>query len=306
MDWPLVSIIIPVYNGSNYLKEAINSALSQTYENIEIIVVNDGSNDNNQTKNAALLFGDSIKYFEKENGGVSSALNYGVKHSNGKYVAWLSHDDLFSPNKIEYQMLCLQKNKFNPNIIPFCDSYFIDKNKKKEMSFFNNSRKRSFKGVNSFFPINVCFASSLFPRDLLLKFPFNEFSRYTQDIEEFYDCLYNGYEFYRVKKCFYIARNHENRVSHTRIDLFDGDMMTFHKKLMCDIQKNDNFSFAKKYLYYACQKRAKYSVFNLIFDEIKELLANTNRYNVFMRIKCFLISVYSNMGYKLRRILSSR
>ena len=65
---PLVSIIIPVYNGSNFLRQAIESALNQTYSNIEIIVVNDGSNDLGKTEEIALSYGSRIKYYKKENG----------------------------------------------------------------------------------------------------------------------------------------------------------------------------------------------------------------------------------------------
>lgn len=68
---PLVSIVIPVYNGSNYLQEALDSAVAQTYKNLEIIVVNDGSTDD--TENIALSYGDKIRYFYKENGGTSTA-----------------------------------------------------------------------------------------------------------------------------------------------------------------------------------------------------------------------------------------
>ena len=72
-DWfPRVSIVIPVYNGANYLREAIDSALAQTYKNVEIIVVNDGSTDNGETEQIAQSYGDRIRYFRKENGGVSS------------------------------------------------------------------------------------------------------------------------------------------------------------------------------------------------------------------------------------------
>src|SRR5512138_2643726 len=104
---PLVSIIMPVYNGSNYLKLAIDSALAQTYNNIEIIVINDGSNDNGSTEAIAKSYGDKITYLSKENGGVATALNLGIKHSRGEYVSWLSHDDMYFENKIERQMACL-------------------------------------------------------------------------------------------------------------------------------------------------------------------------------------------------------
>ncbi len=101
---PLVSIVIPVFNGSNYLKEAIDSALSQTYHNIEVIVVNDGSNDHGQSREIALSFGNKVVYYEKENGGVSSAFNFGIKNMKGEYFSWLSHDDLYYNNKIEVQI----------------------------------------------------------------------------------------------------------------------------------------------------------------------------------------------------------
>ncbi|WP_052169769.1 glycosyltransferase [Pseudobutyrivibrio ruminis] len=104
MQEPLVSIIIPVYNGTNYMREAIDSALAQTYENCEVIVVNDGSTDGGATAEVARSYGDRIRYFEKENGGVATAVNYGIEQMRGEYFAWLSHDDVFYDNKIELQM----------------------------------------------------------------------------------------------------------------------------------------------------------------------------------------------------------
>lgn len=124
---PLVSIIIPVYNGSNYLKEAIDSALAQTYENIEIIVVNDGSTDD--TEEIALSYGNKIRYFSKENGGVASALNLAIKNSNGEYISWLSHDDVYSPNKIAKQISKIKDLK-DKNTIIYTDWITIDKHSK--------------------------------------------------------------------------------------------------------------------------------------------------------------------------------
>ena len=104
-----VTIIIPVYNGSNYVREAIDSALAQTYKNIEILVVNDGSTDEGATRDICLSYGDKITYYEKENGGVSTALNLGIEKMTGDYFSWLSHDDLYYPDKIEKQMKELEK-----------------------------------------------------------------------------------------------------------------------------------------------------------------------------------------------------
>lgn len=102
--WPKVSIIIPVYNGSNYLRTAIESALTQTYRNIEVLVINDGSNDDSKTESIAKSYGDRIRYIHKINGGVASALNLGLQAMTGEYFSWLSHDDIYFPNKIETQI----------------------------------------------------------------------------------------------------------------------------------------------------------------------------------------------------------
>lgn len=102
-----VSIVIPVYNGANYLAEAIESALVQTHTHIEVLVVNDGSIDDGATRRVAQQYGDRIRYFEKPNGGVASALNFGIAEMTGEYFSWLSHDDLYLPDKIASQLDCL-------------------------------------------------------------------------------------------------------------------------------------------------------------------------------------------------------
>ena len=101
---PLVSIIIPLYNGSNYVEEAIQSALAQTYDNVEIVVVNDGSTDEGAGRAVCGRYADKIVYFEKENGGCASALNYGIRCAKGTLISWLSHDDLYLPEKLEKQV----------------------------------------------------------------------------------------------------------------------------------------------------------------------------------------------------------
>lgn len=109
MKTPLVSIVIPVYNGADYLKETIESALAQTYERVEVLVINDGSTDGGATAEIARSFGNTIRYFEKPNGGVSTALNLGVEKMRGDWFSWLSHDDLYEPDKVKDQVEELRK-----------------------------------------------------------------------------------------------------------------------------------------------------------------------------------------------------
>ena len=101
---PRVSIVIPVYNGANYLAQAIDSALAQTYSNVEVVVVDDGSTDGGETERVARGYGDRIRYLRKENGGVATALNAGIEVMTGEYFSWLSHDDLYLPERVALQV----------------------------------------------------------------------------------------------------------------------------------------------------------------------------------------------------------
>lgn len=104
MQDPRVSIIVPVYNGSNYMRDAIDSALSQTWANTEVVVVNDGSCDDGATQAIARSYGDRIVFVDKPNGGVASALNAGLQAMTGEIFCWLSHDDRHHPVKTAIQV----------------------------------------------------------------------------------------------------------------------------------------------------------------------------------------------------------
>ena len=90
-----VSIIIPVYNTEKYLKRCFDSVIAQEYENLELVIINDGSIDNseqiiNEYKNK---YPDLIRYYSKENTGVADTRNYGIEKANGEYVMFLDSDD---------------------------------------------------------------------------------------------------------------------------------------------------------------------------------------------------------------------
>lgn len=136
----MVSIVIPAYNASNYLAEAIDSALKQTYKNYEIIVVNDGSADNGATREVALAYGDKIRYFEKENGGCASALNYGIQVMRGKWFSWLSHDDLYLPGKLEQLTGLIEQYHCDPDkTVLGCNDLILNARGKISHNIFNNS-----------------------------------------------------------------------------------------------------------------------------------------------------------------------
>lgn len=151
---PKVSIVIPAYNASNFLAEAIDSALAQTYKNIEIIVVNDGSKDNGATERVALSYGDKIRYIFKENGGSSSALNTGIANMTGEWFSWLSHDDLYVPEKIEKQIRVMRMINIDSPMITkhlFFSAYeLINENGRTIRKSRANKESRLEKNIQSF------------------------------------------------------------------------------------------------------------------------------------------------------------
>ncbi|KQC02425.1 glycosyltransferase family 2 protein [Pedobacter sp. Hv1] len=104
---PLVSIIIPVYNKAEYIEQTIQSALNQTWTNIEIIIVDDESTDNSLAI-AKKYENETIHIFNQPNNGASSARNLGLKKAKGDYIQFLDADDLISPDKIESQLKSLE------------------------------------------------------------------------------------------------------------------------------------------------------------------------------------------------------
>lgn len=108
---PKVSIIVPVYNVETYVEKCLKSLLEQTLEEIEIIVVNDGSTDNSKEiiQNIVKQFPDKVVYKEKENGGLSDARNYGINYAKGEYIAFFDSDDYVEKDMYEKMYLRAQK-----------------------------------------------------------------------------------------------------------------------------------------------------------------------------------------------------
>lgn len=106
---PKVGVIIPTYNRSSLVKDAICSVLAQTELDLEVIVVDDGSTDDTRST-VKSLNDERVMYFYKANGGTPSARNFGLSKANGEYVAFLDHDDLWPANYLEVMVSSLEKN----------------------------------------------------------------------------------------------------------------------------------------------------------------------------------------------------
>ena len=103
-----VSVVIPAYNNADLTVQTVESVLNQTYKNIEVIVVDDGSTDN--TGERLVSYADRIKYVHKKNGGASSARNLGIRLATGEYIGLLDCDDMYLPQKIEKSVDYLERN----------------------------------------------------------------------------------------------------------------------------------------------------------------------------------------------------
>jgi glycosyltransferase involved in cell wall biosynthesis len=120
-----ISVIVPVYNSAITILETINSVLQQTFSDFELIVINDGSTD--QTLELLSTVKDPrLKIFSYLNGGMSIALNRGITHAEGEFIAFLDHDDLWTANKLELQLAALQEH---PEAgVAYSWNYFMDEN----------------------------------------------------------------------------------------------------------------------------------------------------------------------------------
>lgn len=209
-----VSIIIPVYNGAEYLKASVDSALAQTYENIEVIVVNDGSNDEGRTEEIAKSYGDKIRYYAKPNGGVASALNYGIDKMEGDYFSWLSHDDLYEPTKVEDEVSLAES--LDSKTIVVCNAKVLYKSGVKKKTAINKavfSNFALFLALDAEVGINGC--TLLIPRQALVESGgFNTNLPVTQDYDLWYRlCSRYKYKFALLEKDLVIYRRHDGQDS---------------------------------------------------------------------------------------------
>lgn len=258
----LVSIVLPVYNGDKYLKESINSVVSQTYENWELLILDDCSTDLTPIISKEYVKQDSrIKYFRNDrNLRLPKNLNKGFSLAKGKYFTWTSDDNLFKPNAIEEMVSVLNKNK-NVGFV-FASCRIIDEvGKEVEYISVNDSIIEAIVGENV---VGACF---MYTREV-----YNEIGNYDPKLTlvedfDYWQRIFSKFEVKAISKILYKYRWHDGALTSTmNKKLFYENL---EKMLVKNIKLFSKINFRQKYYYYNamnnCEMNLNRKVFKIKF-----------------------------------------
>ncbi|HSA75497.1 MAG TPA: glycosyltransferase [Candidatus Nitrosocosmicus sp.] len=211
-----VSIIIPVYNGEKYIEECIKSALSQTFESVEVIVVNDGSTDSTHD---ILKYVNNITYLIKPNGGTASALNLGIKNSNGNWIHWLSADDVLYPTAVEDMMNEISVTPNNQNYIYYSNYDIIDENSVRIGEFIEPltrnfcSKEERFKELLGNYYGNG--SSTMIHKSVFEKVKYDESLAHSEDYDFMLNVMKNGFDMKLIPIKTLKYRRHKDQLTNT-------------------------------------------------------------------------------------------
>lgn len=222
----LISIIVPIYNVENYLQECLESILKQTYKNFEVLLVDDGSTDN--SANICKLYVEKdkrFKYFFKENGGLSSARNFGVSNSKGEFLSFVDSDDIISNDFLETLYNNMINNEVKLSIVGYCNYYnngttknICKSNIKKKISKLDSLMYLNIMGYYSDSACNKMYSREIFDS---INFPLNKKYEDTRIMYKIFDKL--DYVFYDSDIKYYYRKREGSIVTNqtTMFELID-------------------------------------------------------------------------------------
>ena len=194
-----VSVIIPTYNNDKYLGKCIDSVLKQTYKNIEIIIINDGSTD--KTDFVVEKYKDErIKYYKNKNQGIGKSRNYGIKQSSGEYLMFVDSDDYINENAVEEMIKKITSDNLDMLI---CDFYKVE-NEIEEVKLIDFDYCSISDKPELLLEINLSPWNKIYKKDLIIrnKIFFNEKLKY-EDVEFVIDCLIKAKKIGKLNKILY-------------------------------------------------------------------------------------------------------
>jgi glycosyltransferase involved in cell wall biosynthesis len=232
-----ISIIIPTYNSSAYVEDAINCVLNQSYKNIEIIVIDDGSTDNTEEILQKYSDDKKILYIKKKNGGPASARNIGLKIASGEYIALLDADDIWDKDKLTKQISFLENGNFD---LVHTNRFFIDDATKKEWISYTPYTTKHL--IRENFIIN---SSVLLKTNILKQNLFKEDRAFfaIEDYDLWLRLAFKGYKFGHLERKLTGYRIHQKQISSVK-NL--ENLIFLYKK---NISETNNFYYKLLLLY---------------------------------------------------------
>ncbi|HBC47709.1 MAG TPA: hypothetical protein DEO84_02180 [candidate division Zixibacteria bacterium] len=216
--FPLISVIIPTYNSAVYIEEALKSIFEQTYQDFEIIIVDDGSTDN--TRQILRKYGERIQYIFQANGGPSSARNNGIRKARGKYIAFLDADDRWLPTKLQKQLSIFERN----NTIGMVTTGACSFDEKGVFGYSTNKRATLMQGNiarNIFLHSNIGTPTVLVKKEVFDKIGlFEENIRQSED-DNMWIRIAANYDVELIDEALIQVRNHPSRMTLNRTELLE-------------------------------------------------------------------------------------
>ena len=236
LKFPKLSVIVPVYNTSNYLEKCLDSLLSQDYPNLEVIIVEDCSTDNSREVLEKYKAEEKIKIvYNKKNSGLSFSRNNGLKHATGKYIGYIDSDDYVDQNY--YSKMMDKVINENADLV-ICDVktvYEEDKNKEIINRCYNLKKDR-LGFINTGLAASAC--NKVFKRELIEKYEFSV-GKVNEDLAVVLPAIVNANKVLYAENIYYyyIQRNgsiQNSRFSEKRFDIFDGVDLTLKRIQNCN------------------------------------------------------------------------
>ncbi len=292
---PLISVVIPAYNAEQFLDETLESVLSQTYENWECIIVNDGSTDNTEEIAKKWCEKDTrFRYFYKENSGTSDTRNLGIKKARGEYIAFLDADDLYMPNFLE---VCLENlvekdvDLVAPKMLEFWDvqNEVIEDEDKKDYLYSGKE------GIALFLHSNRLTMALLCKKSVMDEVGGFTWHKKAEDLHCWLKVLFAGYKIYRLGEYYAYRRMHNNSWSSMdrncskevlelivslKANILENGMDYYRyfnrwaKKNIIINNKNRKYLNIREGIKYINGFEANYFPFRFILDTIKRKLKN--------------------------------
>tara|TARA_B100000963_G_scaffold357352_1_gene379321 strand:- start:1238 stop:2284 length:1047 start_codon:yes stop_codon:yes gene_type:complete len=304
-DNKLITVIMSFYNAEKYIKDSVESILDQTYKNIELIVMNDGSDDESQKILDRINDKRIKKHKNKINKGIPFCFNKLINYANGDYIAFMDADDISHKNRLKDQLIYIEK--YNLDVCGTSAQTFGN-NEKKVIRVLENYNDIKFIMI---FGNPIINSSAMFKANILKNFKCNE-KRISWDFDLYANLINNGYKIQNLQKILLYSRQHNHQDS--KINFEKGIKDSFeissdHFKQMYTIKnknyfKNANLGYKKKIKYHEYLKfiiflnyLVKKNNFNYLILE----LVNTNLIQKLdLSIKNYFDLIYINNKYKLK------